>query len=187
MESLAGEFGIGLRFGILDDSLCFGGHEPTDPQTFFPCSGIGPFGLQWVGRFLQISVVGGDHASLRTVHEHSHPAEIGFELIAEWSDEVGADDARTGSEDFGMEGVVHQSPDRLAFGCDRLNDAHARVIQFGSVVVVGNFSLCFSGGDFEMCGLKLVDCLVQGDGRLIADEVHVLRFPEVFPSSPGKP
>ena len=64
----------------------------------------------------------------------------------------------------------------LPSGVIGLDHAHPRVVEFRSVVVVGDLSLGFAGGDLELRGLKVVERLVDGDGGLIADEVHVLEI-----------
>ena len=73
-----------------------------------------PLGLERIGRLVEEAVVGGDHAALRAVHEHPHAAEVGFELVAQRADEVGADEADAVAEHFGMDGVVDERADRLA-------------------------------------------------------------------------
>ena len=114
LSGITGETGVGLRFGVLDDALGFGGHELADAEAFFPGAGVVPFGFERIGGLVEPAVVGGDHAPLRAIHEHAHAAEVGFELVAERADEVGADQADSVAEDFGMDGVVDQRADGLA-------------------------------------------------------------------------
>ena len=85
-----------------------------------------------------------------------------------------------------MNGVVDEGADRLAGGRDGLDHAHARIVKFRSVVVVGDFSLGFAGGDLELSGLKVVEGLIDGHGGLIADEVHVLEIARRFAVEAGK-
>ena len=186
LPRITGETGVSLRFGVLDDALGFGGHEVANADALFPSAGVVPFGLERIGGFVEEAVVGGDHAPLRAVHEHSHAAEVGFELVAERADEIGADQADSAAEDFGMDGVVDEGADGLAGGRDGLDHAHAGVVEFRSVVVVGDFSLGFAGGDLEVSGLQVVEGLIDGDGGLIADEVHVLEIARGFAVEAGE-
>ena len=79
------------------------GHELADPQAFFPGSRIVPVAAERILRLIQISVVGGDHAPLGTVHEDGRTAGCGFELLAERADQIRAENTHVVSEDFGDE------------------------------------------------------------------------------------
>ncbi len=74
-----------------------------------------PFSLERIGGFVEEAVVGGDHAPLRAVHEHTHAAEVGLEFVAQRADEVGADEAEFAAQDFGMDGVVDELARRHIF------------------------------------------------------------------------
>src|SRR5262245_51756584 len=74
-----------------------------------------------------------------------------------------------------MDGVVDQCADRLARRRDCLDDAHRRIVEFWSVVVVGNFSFSFASGDLQMSDLQMVEGLMDGGGGLMAGEVHELQ------------
>ena len=72
----------------------FGGHELANADAFFPGARVVPFGFERIGGFVEAAIVGRDHAPLRTIHEHAHAAEVGFEFVAKRADEIGADQCR---------------------------------------------------------------------------------------------
>src|SRR5262245_6220869 len=96
---------------------------------------------------IELAVIGCDHSALCAVHEHSHPAQVGFEPVAEWADEIRTDQSDSIAQDLGMNRVVNDRADRLASRRNGLDNAHARIVEFWSVVVVGNLSLGVAGGD----------------------------------------
>ena len=81
---------------------------------------------------VEVAVVGRDHAALGAVHEQAPCRRLRLDLVAERADEVGADDADVVAEDLGMDGVVDQRGDGLALRVDRLDDAHAGVVESGA-------------------------------------------------------
>ena len=127
-SSITGESGVRLRLGVLDDALGFGGHELANAEALLPGAGVVPFGLERIGRLVEEAVIGSNHAPLCAIHEHRHAAEVGFELIAERPDEIGAHQTDSVAEDFGMNGIVDQRANRLAGRGDGLDNAHARVV-----------------------------------------------------------
>jgi hypothetical protein len=67
-----------------------------------------------------------------------------------------------------------------------LDNAHAPVVEVGGVVVVGDLALGLAGGDAERGGLEGVDGRVEGVGRLVAGELHVLQVAGVAAAAVGE-
>ena len=62
----------------------------SDAETLVPSGGTIPVTSQRIaGRFIEVAVVCGDHASLGTVHKHGHAADLLFDhCLNDWRDVI---------------------------------------------------------------------------------------------------
>ena len=67
-----------------------------------------------------------------------------------------------------------------------LDHAHPLVVECRCVIVVGDFSVGFAGGNLDHARLEMVDRLVEGGGRLVANKIHVFEVARVSAASVGK-
>ncbi len=138
-----------LYRSILDDPQGFVGHQLADAQTFFPSACILPIAAQPIFWLLEDAVVGRDHPTLGAIHEDSHAAGLSLDFLAQRADQVGTEDADLVAQYLRVDGVVDQGRNCFALPADRLDDAHAPIVQVGSVIVVSNPAARLAGRDAD--------------------------------------
>jgi len=113
---------------------------------------------------------------LRAIHEYRAAAAFSFHFIAERADQIRAQNSLIRTDYFRMNGVIDQRGEWFAVDANGLDDMTPRVVELFGVIVVGDFSFGFAGGDFEGGGLQLSDRFIDRFGHAIANEVEVFKI-----------
>src|SRR5207244_12832901 len=103
------------------------------------------------------------------------------------ADQVRTQDARVGTEHFGMNGVIDERREWLAVRANRLDDVTARVVELFGVVVEGDFPFRLTGRYLQARWPQFSERLVNGVGDAIANEVNVFQIRGKLSFVIGKP